>query len=305
MSLVSLAHYLTDRVAFRPPPMRMPLNPSLFDEYAYLETGIPTDPYVFTARVGIPSVGVIFYSGGNMDCSHSMVGGEDGGEIRRLARVTGCAVILWDYPGRYTPYDNKHVFPTAESSCWSRFFGGESTGGGGDSRVKMFHFGKVAYQYYQRKYSTYPIFLWGRSLGSSFPCWLTHSEPKRTWRGIVLESPLTSAIRTVVSYGMDEYIHQLDSFDNLWTIRKCKHISRDFGKVYIVCGDKDEVTLPESSMTLAEAIGPANCTLHLVPGKMHNNMTITDYCHRGRGGPTTQVYLYEWMREILISSERE
>lgn len=279
--------------AFCPPHPRKSYDPSIFPPdsvHHWIENEI------FTVMIQPANMrnGTIIYSYGNQDNTHACVLHPDTGEkyywvidkAIRIANHTNMAVVLWDYPGDYTPRRDN----TPSSCCFSSWFVHRPT------METFFKYADHVLKYYHHRVKGNPLFLWGRSLGTTIPCYLADNYQHETttllpWNGIVLESPLLSALRQAGLNYNDKTDPLLEWMDALNNLGEAERSGKKWGPVYIVCGTEDTITPPANAKMLQKNITGA--IVELVHGADHSSDIVEEVllCHENKLPPLRKWFI--------------
>uniref|UniRef100_A0A0G4HHR8 Peptidase S9 prolyl oligopeptidase catalytic domain-containing protein n=1 Tax=Chromera velia CCMP2878 TaxID=1169474 RepID=A0A0G4HHR8_9ALVE len=185
--------------------------------------------------------------------------------LNRLANVTGCALLAYEYPG-YSAADGT----PSERNCYKAV--------------------QAAAEWLEKEKGVRKedIVVVGRSLGSGPSVDLCSKSPGQ-YAGLALISPIESGARAVFNKTTSRVGYLMDIFRNYEKISKCKV------PTLIMHGDKDEVVPVENGQNLWGLVNEQDQFKAIwIPGKGHNNIeTMTcanalkqliDHLDRGGGG---------------------
>lgn len=134
-----------------------------------------------------------------------------------------------------------------------------------------------AYAWIQTEFPDVPLFLFGRSLGSAPTLKLAY-EGQKAIKGVIVQSPLVSAVATKLPYGFRGIFSSIDMFN---TLDYTRHIRET--PLMIIHGTDDAVVPATNGFELYDAHGGGIHTqLELIPGKKHNDIVLeTDRVESG------------------------
>jgi hypothetical protein len=225
---------------------------------------------------------IVLYSYGNQENSHSNESVVD--KLTKISKQTGFCFVVYDYPG-YGPFAKINGLGADGWSdrlirlVWQKLPEGvpiPSEDGANMAIETVFHYlTKTRFPEPGRRFM-----LWGRSLGTVPTCHLLTDicNRKRISR-VVLEMPLSSALR-VKLWGC--HIPYLDQFDNIDSLQQLLREHAKLPPMYLLHGELDTLIVPKQVQLLFELVSQLTETPELarkecIKGCDHNGMEEHDY----------------------------
>ncbi len=204
---------------------------------------VPTqDPrFVLETVPDVKPFFVLLYSHGNQE------------DLRSVEPLIKCLRTQFDVPFavvayEYTGYGLMHGYEPTEESVYD-----DAT---------------TAVSWILQTFPSTHLFLYGRSLGSAPSLRAAHALQQKC-AGVVLQSPLVSAIATKLPMPMRNLLHGLDMF---YTVPFAKGISQV--PLLIVHGEQDAVVPATHGIMLHDAHGGEKSYLKIVKNGRHNNLSL-------------------------------
>jgi alpha-beta hydrolase superfamily lysophospholipase len=210
---------------------------------------------------------ILFYSYANCEHSHSKTLIDF---LHQVHLASGFVIVVWDYPG-YGPFaqqSSEQVDDTILHYIQRKWQHVPVTiplpSGQG-----MYCAGEKVLTYLREKYPNNPLYLWGRSIGTTVTVHLMCAN-QAILEKVILESPLCSALRWQTGWIWLQA--PCDEFTSLDEIKSTKLQGKPWKPVYIIYPEKDEVIQPSHIRAFLTELGTNNAHLEVIPGAGHNTV---------------------------------